>query len=117
MQFDWGFSRGSAVENPPASAEDRKLGWEHPLEKVMAAHAGILVWEIPWTEKPGRLQSMESQRVGHDLAIQQQYSYCLSRRRVHLLFGESLEEYRITCFPYSTLRSPLSGIPEDFAVG
>ena len=117
MQFDWGFSSGSAVENPPASAEDRKLGWEDPLEKVMAAHAGILVWEIPRTEKPGRLQSMESQRVGHDLAIQQQYSYCLSRRRVHLLFGESLEEYRITCFPYSTLRSPLSGIPEDFAVG
>ena len=71
----WGFSSGSAVENPPASAEDRKLGWEDPLEKVMAAHAGILVWEIPWTEKPGRLQSMESQRVGHDLAIQQQYSY------------------------------------------
>ena len=53
MLFDWGFSSGSAAETPPASAEDRKLGWEDPLEKVTAAQAGILVWETPWTEKPG----------------------------------------------------------------
>ena len=42
------------------------LGWEDPLEKVMATHSSILAWEIPWTEEPGRLQSMGSQRVGHD---------------------------------------------------
>ena len=43
------------------------LGWEEPLEEKMAAHSSILAWRIPWTEEPGRLQSVESQRVGHDL--------------------------------------------------
>ena len=42
------------------------LGWEDPLEKEMATPSSILAWIIPWTEEPGRLQSMESQRVGHD---------------------------------------------------
>ena len=41
-------------------------GWEDPLEKEMATHSSILVWRIPWTEEPGGLQSMGSQRVGHD---------------------------------------------------
>ena len=44
----------------------RSLGWEDPLEKEMATHSRTLAWKIPWTEKPGRLQSMGSQRVGHD---------------------------------------------------
>ena len=44
----------------------RPLGWEDPLEKGMATHSSILAWRIPWTEEPGRLPSMESQRVGHD---------------------------------------------------
>ena len=44
------------------------LGREDPLEKEMATHSGTLAWKIPWTEKPGRLQSMRSQRVRHDLA-------------------------------------------------
>ena len=44
----------------------RSLGWEDPLEKEMAIHSSILAWRIPWTEKPSRLQSMGSQRVGHD---------------------------------------------------
>ena len=42
------------------------LGWEDPPEKGMATHSSILAWKIPWTEEPGRLQSMGSQRVGHD---------------------------------------------------
>ena len=42
------------------------LGWEDPLEKEMAVHFSTLAWKIPWMEEPGRLQSMESQRVGHD---------------------------------------------------
>ena len=42
------------------------LGQEDPLEKEMAPHSNTLVWKIPWTEEPGRLQSMGSQRVGHD---------------------------------------------------
>ena len=41
-------------------------GWEDPLEKEMAALSSILAWRIPWTEEPGGLQSMGSQRVGHD---------------------------------------------------
>ena len=42
------------------------LGWEDPLEKEMAIHSSIIAWKIPWTEEPARLQSMGSQRVGHD---------------------------------------------------
>ena len=44
----------------------RSLGLEDPLEKEMATYSSILAWKIPWTEEPGRLQSMGSQRVGHD---------------------------------------------------
>ena len=44
----------------------RSPGWEDPLEKEMATHSSTLTWKIPWTEEPGRLQSMGSQRVGHD---------------------------------------------------
>ena len=44
----------------------RSLGWEDPLEKDMAIHSSTIAWKIPWTEEPGRLQSMGSQRVGHD---------------------------------------------------
>ena len=44
----------------------RSLGWEDPLEKEMAIHSRTVAWKIPWTEEPGRLQSMGSQRVGHD---------------------------------------------------
>ena len=44
------------------------LGREDPLEKEMAVHSSSIDWKIPWTEEAGRLQSMESQRVGHDWA-------------------------------------------------
>ena len=44
----------------------RSLGWEDPLEKEMATHSSTLAWKIPWTEEPGRLQSMGLQRVRHD---------------------------------------------------
>jgi len=48
------------VKNPPAMLETwvRSLVWEDPLEKGMATHSSILAWRIPWTEEPGRLQSM-----------------------------------------------------------
>ena len=56
------------VKNLPAMQETRvqSLGREVPLEKAVAPHSSILAWKIPWTEEPGRLQSMGSQRVGHD---------------------------------------------------
>ena len=44
----------------------RSLGWEDPVEKGMVTHSSTLAWRIPWTEEPGGLQSMGSQRVGHD---------------------------------------------------
>ena len=44
----------------------RSLGWEDPLEKEMAIHSNILAWRIPWTEEPGRVQSMGLQGAGHD---------------------------------------------------
>ena len=55
-------------KNLPAMQETwvRSLGWEDLLEKEMATHSSILAWRIPWTEEPDRLQSMGSQRVGHN---------------------------------------------------
>ena len=56
------------VKNPPMMQETwvQSLGWADPLEKGMVIHSSILAWRISWTEKPGRLQSIGSQRVGHD---------------------------------------------------
>ena len=56
------------VKNLPAMQETqvRSLGWENPLEKGMATHSSILAWGISWTEAPGGLQSMGSQKVGSD---------------------------------------------------
>ena len=62
------------VKNLPAMQETQALylGWEDPLEKGSATYSSILVWRIPWTEEPGVLQSIESQRIGQDLATKQQ---------------------------------------------
>ena len=65
------FHDGSVVKNLPAVQEMqetqvRSLGQEDPLEKEMATYSSLLAWRIPWTEEPGGLQSMGSQRVGHD---------------------------------------------------
>ena len=59
-----GFLDGSVVKKPPADAGNgvQSLGLEDPLEKEMATHSSVLAWEIPWTEKPGRLQSMGLQK-------------------------------------------------------
>ena len=56
------------VMNLPAMWETQvqSFGQEDPLEKGMAAHSSVLAWRIPWTEEPDGLQSMRSQRVGHD---------------------------------------------------
>ena len=56
------------VKSLPAVQENHvpSLAWEDPLEKEMATHSNILAWRTPWTEEPGRLQSMGSQRVGQD---------------------------------------------------
>ena len=55
-------------KNLPAMLEAwlRSLGWEDPLEEGIATHSSILAWRIPWTGEPGGLESIVSQRVGHD---------------------------------------------------
>ena len=60
------------VKNLPAMQETRvwSLAWEDPLEKGMATHSSILAWRIPWTEKPGGLQTIGSQRVRHEWAAE-----------------------------------------------
>ena len=57
-----------SVKSLPAMQETwvRSLGWKDPLEEGMATYSSLLAWEIPWTEEPGRIQPMGSQRVGHD---------------------------------------------------
>ena len=56
------------VNNPPAMQEAlvQSMGWEDPLEDGMATHSSILAWRMPWTEQPGRLQSIGLQTVRHD---------------------------------------------------
>ena len=65
------------VKNPPAMQKTwvRSLGQEDPLEKGMATHSSILAWEIPWTEEPGGLESMELQTVRHDLVTKSPPTY------------------------------------------
>ena len=65
---DYGFLVAQMAKNQPAMRETQvqSLGQEDLLEKGMATHSSILAWRITWTEKPGGLQSMGSQRVRHD---------------------------------------------------
>ena len=71
LQLSWASLMAQTVKNLPAMWKTwvQSLGQEDPLEERMAAHPSILAWRIPWTEEPGGLQSMGSQRAGHDLAI------------------------------------------------
>ena len=65
LQYSWASLVAQLVENLPTMWETwvQFLGWKDPVEKGMATSSGILAWKIPWTEEPGRLQSMGSQRV------------------------------------------------------
>ena len=68
LQYSWASLVAELVKNLSAMQETwvQSLGWEDPLEKEKATHSSILAWRIPWTEEPGRLQSMGLQRVGHN---------------------------------------------------
>ena len=72
---EMGFLVAQPVKNLPAMRETWvwSLGWEDPLEEGMATQSSILAWRIPWTEKPGGLQSVGSQMVGHDWAT---FTFC-----------------------------------------
>ena len=68
LQYSWASLVAQLVKNLPTMQETwvRSLGWEDTLAKEMATHSGTLAWRIPWTGKPGRLQSKGYQRVRHD---------------------------------------------------
>ena len=72
--LEYSFPNGASGKEPACQCTKhnetwvQSLGREDPLEKEMATHSSILAWRIPWTEEPGRLQSMGSRRVGHDWA-------------------------------------------------
>ena len=68
LQDSWASLVAQLGKNPPVVWETwvQSLGWKDPLEEGMATHSSILAWRIPWTEEPGGLQSMGSQRVGHN---------------------------------------------------
>ena len=69
VHFKRWLGSGHMVKKTPPTLQETwvwSLGWEDPLEKGMATHSSTLAWRVPWTEEPGRLQSMGSHRVGHD---------------------------------------------------
>ena len=80
------------------------LGCKDPLEKEMASHSSIPAWEIPWTDKPGELQSMCHKRVGHDLATKQLPKYCVKYFQVNCFILLSYFQYS---FLPPSLSSPL----------
>ena len=73
------FLMAQAVKNPPAMQKTQvwTLGWEDLLKEEMETHSNILAWKISWTEEPGRLQFIESQRFGHDWALCIPAYWCL----------------------------------------
>ena len=79
VDLPWWLSGKKSIRLPMQGMQEMQvqlLGREDPLEEEMATHSSILAWEIPQTEKPGRLQSMGSQTVGHDRATEHVSMHC-----------------------------------------
>ena len=89
LYTQFGFLGGSEVENPPANAGDASSITEagRSLEREMSIHSSIVAYKIPWAEELGRLQSMGSQRVGHDWAAE---NACMHKNWPSPLPGASL---------------------------
>ena len=93
------------VKNLPAMQEIRvqSLGREDHLEKGMETHSSILAWRIPWSEEPGRLQSMGSQRVGHNLSTNHpDIAACSGRaghRRLPFSYGRKVIYLSVSIYP------------------
>ena len=87
------------------------LGREDPLEKEMAIHSSTIAWKIPWTEEPGRLQSMGSQRVGHDWAtsLSFPFTFAFVRLGFHWAWSCHLVAIRYYCTSKNT-GSPTSSL-------
>ena len=108
LQYSWTSLVAQQVKNLPAMWETwvRYLDWEDPLEKGKAIHSSILIWRIPWTEEPGWLQFMGSQRVGHDWTTKQQqqliiykihiFSWCTKAKNIKLQnYKTAKRQYKI----------------------
>ena len=74
MELPWRL-RQIIIHLPMQETWVQYLGQKDPLEKEMEIHCSVFIWEISWTEEPGGLQSMGSQRVRHDLVTKQQQQY------------------------------------------
>ena len=109
--FLLGFSGGSDSKESPSVREIwvQFLGQEDPLEKGMAVHPSILAWRIPWTEEPGRLQSMGLERVGHDDTVAVLNNVQVTKLTFLVLFVNlpSLQYYRFVNFYFSHLTKSL----------
>ena len=88
------------VKHLPAMLETRvrSLGWEDPLEKEMATHSRILAWRIPCIEEPGMLQSMGSQRIGHDWAISLSFLFFFFYCTLVFVSLAFITTWYITCY-------------------
>ena len=90
-----GFPGSSVGKEFPAmqGTQVRSLGGEDPLEKEMVTHSGVLAWRIPWTEKPGELESMGLPRVGHDLGIKPPWPPSARHGLKHLIAIKALNSH------------------------
>ena len=109
---DSGFPGGSDGKRLPTMWETQvwSPGREDPLEKEMATHSSTLAWKIPWTEEPGRLQSMGSQRVGHDWVTSLLFSglriWNLNSVLRNSIYSFFTAPNRVQCDMYTRLTSP-----------
>ena len=97
------------VKNLPAMWETHvwSLGWEDPLKKEMATHSSTLAWKIRWTEEPGRLQSMGSQRVGHDWATSLHFTFFLGNLQIQQVLGwPKISLFSSNFFPWDVMEKP-----------
>ena len=87
----WGFPGGSVGKESAYKQETSvwSLGWKDALEKEMAVHSGIFAWEIPWTEKSGRLQTIGWQRVEHDW-VTKSFNIEMENQAFHFYWGRDL---------------------------
>ena len=95
-----GFPGGSDGKESACDAGDRvqSLGREDPLEEEVATHSSILAWRIPWTEEPGRLQSMGSQRIRHE--TEQLSIHAYRHKYTDLFVRRQVQEYSKVGFPW-----------------
>ena len=109
----WASLVAQTVKNLPVMQKTRVqfLGCENPLGKEMATYSSILAWKTPWTEEPGRLQSMGSQKVGHNWATKTHFLICKSKSCEHLLFESFQHPFSILWIASILSPGNVSGLP------